>query len=209
MPDLSISLSRNFTLRELLRSASAERNEELKSKQENPPPEVVDNLTYLVKAALQPVREGIGHPIRITSGYRCPEVNELVGGSKTSQHCLGEAGDCELSRTYLTDTSAAGLRSEIETRVREATGDSLRTDVTENFYLFAYVCLHLNDLDIDQVIHEYGDGFGRPSWVHISASKRQNKRQILFVGRYTNGKYLKPSAEEALSYGTRRQESFG
>lgn len=54
---------------------------------------------------------------------------------------------------------------------------------------------------MDQVIHEYGEDFGRPAWIHISASKRQDKRQILLVGQYTNKVYLKPSLEEALSYG--------
>ena len=77
----------------------------------------------------------------------------------------------------------------------------MRPDVNENFFLFAYVCMNLDELDVDQVIHEYGEGFGHPSWVHISTSKRQDKRQILMVGNYTNRRYIRPPLEEALLYG--------
>lgn len=94
-PDLSKQLSRNFTLKELLRS-TAERDAGLKLEQENPAAEVIGNLEYLAAEALQPTRDGIGAPLQITSGYRCAVVNKLVGGSATSQHCVGEAADCEL-----------------------------------------------------------------------------------------------------------------
>ena len=194
-------LSKNFTLRELLRSNVAERDERLKQEQENPPPEIIDNLKYLVENALQPIRNRLGFPIRINSGYRSPLVNKLVGGSATSQHCRGEAADCELSPRFLTEPETGGIRDEIRSKFREITGRSMRPDVNENFFLFAYVCMHLNELDVDQVIHEYGEDFGHPSWVHISASKRQDKRQILMVGTYTNRRYIRPPLEEALLNG--------
>ena len=47
MIDLSMPLSENFTLGELLLSDTAERNEDLKLEQYNPPPEIVENLQYL------------------------------------------------------------------------------------------------------------------------------------------------------------------
>ena len=202
MPHPSTPLSKNFTLNEFLRSETAERDERLRREQQRPPEHIVANLQYLVDAALQPIRSDMGFPIRITSGYRCPTVNKLVGGSGTSQHCLGEAADCQLLYGFLKDRRAAGLRKEIRDRVKEQTGKTVKAHVSENFFLFAYICLHLEELDIDQVIHEYGDTFGRPAWVHVSASGRQDKRQILCVGGYTNGYYLKPSLEEALAYGT-------
>lgn len=201
MVELSMPLSKNFTLRELLRSNTAERDEKLKQEQENPPPEIIENLRYLVETALQPIRNSFGFPIRINSGYRSPLVNKLVGGSATSQHCRGEAADCELSPRFLTDPVTAAIKDEIKSKFQETTGRSMRPDVVENFFLFSYVCLRLNELDVDQIIHEYGEDFGHPAWIHISASKRQDKRQILFVGKYTNNHYLKPSLEEALSYG--------
>lgn len=47
----------------------------------------------LVEAVLQPCRDYMGIPIRVNSGYRCPALNTLVGGSKTSDHLRGCAAD--------------------------------------------------------------------------------------------------------------------
>ncbi len=200
LPDLSLQLAANFTLKELVRSATAERDEPLKLEQEHPPQEVVDNLAYLARVALQPIRSGIAAPVHVTSGYRCPTVNKLVGGSGRSQHVLGEAADCELSPSFLTDPGSEATREEVRAALRRVLGKAPRPDLDQNGYLFAYVCLHLDDLDVDQVIHEYGDAFGRPAWVHVSASRRQDKRQILFIGSYTGGHYVAAgSVKEALS----------
>ena len=54
---------------------------------------VLNNINALVDNVLDPLRAMIARPIIITSGYRCQRVNELVGGSKTSQHLLGKAAD--------------------------------------------------------------------------------------------------------------------
>lgn len=50
-------------------------------------------LTALVEDVLDPLREMYGHPIHVTSGYRCEALNKAVGGAKTSQHLRGEAAD--------------------------------------------------------------------------------------------------------------------
>lgn len=42
---------------------------------------------------LDAIRERIGQPITINSGYRCPEHNEEVGGVSNSQHVEGTAAD--------------------------------------------------------------------------------------------------------------------
>ena len=51
-------------------------------------------IEELVKRLLQPLRMAYGKPIRISSGYRCPALNNVVGGVPTSQHMKGEAADC-------------------------------------------------------------------------------------------------------------------
>ena len=43
---------------------------------------------------LQPVRIKFGR-INISSGFRSPIVNKKIGGSVTSNHCLGQAADIE------------------------------------------------------------------------------------------------------------------
>ena len=52
----------------------------------------VANMTYGCLLLLEPARQLVG-PILITSGYRNPRVNALVGGVKNSQHLLGQAAD--------------------------------------------------------------------------------------------------------------------
>lgn len=54
--------------------------------------EIVDNLQYLM-GRLDEIREGYGKPIYVNSGYRCPKLNQKVGGVKSSYHQLGLAAD--------------------------------------------------------------------------------------------------------------------
>ena len=86
-----IKLAKNFTLNELLKSATADRmGIENWPKSET----VLVNLTNVANHILQPVRDQFG-PVRVNSGYRGPALNEAVGGSSKSQHCKGEAVDIE------------------------------------------------------------------------------------------------------------------
>lgn len=78
-----------FTLEELTDSPTAKRL----GIDNTPTSEVLKNLQHLVAHILDPAREAIGVPIRITSGYRSWQLNGAVGGSKTSQHARGEAVD--------------------------------------------------------------------------------------------------------------------
>lgn len=55
--------------------------------------EVRDSVLALVRRVLQPLRDKYGKPMKVNSGYRCKELNEIVGGVPTSQHRLGEAAD--------------------------------------------------------------------------------------------------------------------
>lgn len=64
-----------------------------------PTQEVIDNLTKLIEAVLDPLRKWYGKPIRINSGYRCSALNEAVGGAKNSQHTTGMAADIDTHST--------------------------------------------------------------------------------------------------------------
>ena len=86
----TIRVSKNFALSEMVKSATAER-----LNVDNSPSDIhLVNLTHLAIHILQPVRDQFG-VITINSGYRSPTLNAKVGGSKTSQHCNGQAADFE------------------------------------------------------------------------------------------------------------------
>ena len=61
-----------------------------------PPPEHRTNLQILVQVVLDPLRDYLGRPVRVTSGYRSPAVNVAIGGSRTSAHMTGEAADLKV-----------------------------------------------------------------------------------------------------------------
>lgn len=78
-----------FTIRELTKSDVAKRNKinNIPTKQEE------QNLIALVENILDPLRKAYGKPIIVTSGFRCERLNNLINGSKTSQHVQGLAAD--------------------------------------------------------------------------------------------------------------------
>lgn len=84
----NMQLTKNFTLEELIKSSTANRL----GIDNTPSKEIVSNLTEL-SILLQKIRDIYNKPIIITSGYRCEKLNKAVGGSKTSQHRLGQAAD--------------------------------------------------------------------------------------------------------------------
>ena len=85
-----MKLSKNFALSEITHSNTAKR-----LGIENEPTEThLQNMQHLVDNLLQPLRDAIG-PIRVSSGYRNPELNRAIGGSRSSQHCKGEALDLQ------------------------------------------------------------------------------------------------------------------
>ncbi len=77
---------------EMVRSNTATRKEI----DNTPNPVAEENLRNLCKFVLQPLRDHLGVPIRINSGYRCSELNEEIGGSKNSQHMEGRAADIDV-----------------------------------------------------------------------------------------------------------------
>ena len=83
-----MNLSRNFTLEELTRSRLAD---EL-GLDNRPGPREIEALRFLCERVQQPWRDEVG-PLRVTSGFRVPELDRAVGGSGSGQHVRGEAGD--------------------------------------------------------------------------------------------------------------------
>src|SRR5262245_38153427 len=88
MIDRNEQLSPNFSLAELTVSDSAAR---LRI-DNTPDAAVLANLRRLAHL-LEDVRELLGRPLVITSGFRAPKLNRAVGGSATSVHVIGLAAD--------------------------------------------------------------------------------------------------------------------
>jgi hypothetical protein len=82
-------ISKNFTLEELTASATAT----AKGIRNNPGQTDIINLCALVHNVLQPLRDAMGQPIKIGSGFRSLALNQAVGGVSNSQHMRGEAAD--------------------------------------------------------------------------------------------------------------------
>lgn len=78
-----------FTISELTRSATAQSHHI----DNTPTPAIRAELEALIVNCLDPIRRIYGRPVIVSSGYRCPQLNSLVGGVSTSQHTMGEAAD--------------------------------------------------------------------------------------------------------------------
>lgn len=94
-----MKIGRHFTLAEMTRSPTA-RALGIKN---TPPADVVERLRALVVNVLDPLRDGVGRPISVNSGYRAPGLNLRVGGASNSQHVLGEAADIEATALSTAD----------------------------------------------------------------------------------------------------------
>ena len=85
-----MKITRNFRLYEFFFSQTAIDNGIDNTTEDE---EVIYSIKRLCTKLLQPLRDQLNTNITINSGYRCKELNELVGGVATSQHCLGKAAD--------------------------------------------------------------------------------------------------------------------
>lgn len=148
-----------FTYGELTRSATADR-----LGIDNTPKEeyIQDNIIELMRV-LDGAREEWSKKceencwgtaaIVVNSGYRCDELNEAIKGSKTSAHSIGSAADIE---------PANGKNRE--------------------FLRFVEQYLLDNHIPFDQLINEYPDKNGVPSWIHIGLKNREGKqRRMVFT----------------------------
>lgn len=60
----------------------------------------IENIKALCENIMQPVRTHFEKPVKITSGFRCLELNRAVNGAETSQHCTGQACDFVISHDH-------------------------------------------------------------------------------------------------------------
>lgn len=143
-----MQLSEHFTLAELTKSSTAKQL----GIDNTPNAATIVTLTRLCQNLLEPIRKGLGYPIVVNSGYRCPKLNKAVGGSATSQHMNGEAVDIVCKHT----TNA------------------------ELFRLIEHM-MRSGEILVGQLIWEYGDA-GNPAWVHLSLPRPNKPNgQIIYL----------------------------
>lgn len=116
-------LTKNFSLEEMYRSDTARRcGIDNKPQTE----EVVENLRALCLEVLQPLRDHLGKPVVVSSGYRCKDLNKKVGGVENSQHLKGEAADIKVrDREELIDVMCYIMdETDFDQLIREKSGST-------------------------------------------------------------------------------------
>lgn len=86
-----MKISKYLNYAEATKSQTATR----KGIKNEPNEDQLESMKYVANKVFDPVREHIGGPLFASSFFRSPELNAAIGGSKTSQHCKGEAIDID------------------------------------------------------------------------------------------------------------------
>lgn len=86
-----LKISKNISFKEATHSDTATR----RRMKNEPSEEQLKAMKMLAKKVFEPLRENFGEPIRVNSFFRSIALNKTIGGSRTSQHCSGEAMDID------------------------------------------------------------------------------------------------------------------
>ena len=114
-------------------------------------------LKAMALKVFEPCRKFVGGPLKVTSGYRGPELNKRIGGSLSSDHTISD----HLTAALDLDCDVFGGKTNAE--------------------LFHYI---KERLEFKQLILEFGDEYN-PNWVHVSYSTNPkfNKHEVLIAKR--------------------------
>ena len=183
-------LTPHFKLREFTESATAKKH----GIDNRPTPEVVENLKRLCQHTLEPLREKLGLPIIITSGFRTKELNDIiVHASRKSQHMEGRAADF-----YVVSGSkfqVQGSKFKVQSSKFKAQGDEgskLNVQGSRELLIQAFrLIITEPEIDFDQLIIY-------PTFIHVSyVSKEKNRHRLTRAS--SNGAYTALSRADALS----------
>ena len=164
----NIYLSPHFSLKEMTDSQTAVKY----GINNSPPAEAVENLRALCVHTLEPLREALGLPIIITSGYRTKQLNHLlVNHSVKSQHMNGQAADFYVGWN--------GQKNEEPSR-RELLIRAFRQIITDDAIAFDQCIIY-------------------PSFIHVSYVRSGRKNRSKLTKAYANGSYAALTRAQALS----------
>ena len=144
-----MKLSKNLSLKEVIRSNTAQRLDI----DNTPTEEHLENLKYLAENIFQPMREHFAVPIFVSSGYRSPKLNTVIGGSPRSFHCHGMALD--LDQDY-------------------------RNTTVGNGEIFHYI---KDNLPFTELIYEFGDDNGPDWVHVAIARGREDEKKVKIAKR--------------------------
>ena len=204
-------LSPHFSLKEMTESQTARKH----GIANIPTPDAVENLKRLCQCSLEPLREELGLPVVITSGFRTKALNDLLAhSSERSQHMQGQAADfyvgedpvsgskiqdCPSGESAHARDNSSKLgsplaQSQTSGNLKLETGESsLKPETPRQRLIKAFrLIITSEQIDYDQLILY-------PSFIHVSyVSHERNRRTILLGMR--NGKlgYGKCSVQNAL-----------
>jgi len=92
-------ISKHISFQEAIKSNTATR----RGIDNTPSDYEITNMVGVAENIFEPLRKWVGGPIKITSMYRCEELNRAIGGSSRSQHCEGRAIDLDDTFGYKTN----------------------------------------------------------------------------------------------------------
>ena len=193
----NIQFTPHFELREFVVSHTA-RDHGLDN---TPPAEAVENLRALCVHTLEPLREALGLPIVITSGYRTRELNRLlVCHSNKSQHMSGEAADFYISSADYR-FQVPGFKFQVSSGAPEVlgdleheTGDSpVKLETPRQRLIRAFRQIITDDsIAFDQCIIY-------PSFIHVSYVRSGRKNRSKLTRAFSNGSYAALTRAQALA----------
>ncbi len=164
----NIQFTPHFELHEFISSRKAREH----GLDNTPPAEAVENLRALCVHTLEPLREALGLPIIITSGYRCKALNHLlVNHSVKSQHMNGQAADFYVGWN--------GSNEDAPSR-RELLIKAFRQIILDE------------SISFDQLIIY-------PSFIHVSYVSSGRKNRSKLTKAFANGSYAALTRTQALS----------
>ena len=126
------------------------------------PDKLIPSIRNLCNNILEPLREHIGVPVIIGSGYRCPSVNKIIGGVSNSQHMRGEAADISAPKYDINGKRLSEAQSQKELK---------------NWFLWLK-----ENTDYDQLILERLDHYSSHYWIHVSCKPKasDNRHQVIY-----------------------------
>ena len=157
------SISKHISYHEATKSNTAVRN----GIDNTPDEDNLKNMRRVANDCFEPLREYHGKKIRVSSFFRCEELNRAVKGSKTSQHRAGVD------------------RSGVNAAAIDIDADVYDNGIT-NSEIFEFFNSRKDEIEYDQLIWEFGTE-ENPAWIHISKRAHSNRKRNLKATR-VNGK---------------------